>query len=70
MPSLLTMVACNVGISVLYREHGKISEDLVAFVRLKEARMFNRYLIWTQQDNPCLNTVIGVARDLFKVDRE
>lgn len=69
--SLLMMVACGVGITVLYKEHQPISAtDAVRFIPLKGEKYFNRYLIWNRLDNSCLNSVLEVAKGLFTPEAE
>lgn len=64
--SLLMQVACGVGISVLYKEHQPILGKQVVFVPLSGNQLFNRYLLWNQCDNPCLDAVVAVAKELYK----
>lgn len=67
--SLLMMVACGVGVTILYKEHQPISAvDSVRFIQLKNEKYFNRYLIWNTLDNPCLNSILDVAREHFSLD--
>ena len=69
--SLLMMVACGVGITVLYKEHQPISAtDAVRFIPLKGEKYFNRYLIWNRLDNSCLDSVLEVAKGLFTPEAE
>lgn len=69
--SLLMMVACGVGITVLYKEHQPISAtDAVRFIPLKGEKYFNRYLIWNRLDNSCLDSVLEVAKELFTPEAE
>lgn len=69
--SLLMMVACGVGITVLYKEHQPISAtDAVRFIPLKGEKYFNRYLIWNRLDNSCLDSVLAVAKELFTPEAE
>lgn len=69
--SLLMMVACGVGITVLYKEHQPISAtDAVRFIPLKGEKYFNRYLIWNRLDNSCLDLVLEVAKGLFTPEAE
>lgn len=69
--SLLMMVACDVGITVLYKEHQPISAtDAVRFIPLKGEKYFNRYLIWNRLDNSCLDSVLEVAKELFTPEAE
>lgn len=69
--SLLMMVACGVGITVLYKEHQPISAtDAVRFIPLKGEKYFNRYLIWNWLDNSCLDSVLEVAKGLFTPEAE
>lgn len=69
--SLLMMVACGVGITVLYKEHQLISAtDAVRFIPLKGEKYFNRYLIWNRLDNSCLDSVLEVAKGLFTPEAE
>ena len=69
--SLLMMVACGVGITVLYKEHQPISAtDAVRFIPLKGEKYFNRYLIWNRLDNSCLDSVFEVAKELFTPEAE
>lgn len=63
--SLLMMVACGAGISILYLDHQAICGDSAVFIPLTEGKMFNRYLIWVQKDNPCIDTVANTAKKLF-----
>jgi len=65
--SPLMQVACGVGISVLYKEHQPILGNLVVFVPLSGNRLFNRYLIWNQYDNPCQDAFVAVAKELYNV---
>lgn len=67
--ALLMQVACGVGITVLYREHEPLySKPWLSFVPLRNARPFDRYLIWNQDDNPCVDAVISIAKSIFVVD--
>lgn len=69
--SLLMMVACGVGITVLYKEHQPISAtDAVRFIPLKGEKYFNRYLILNRLDNSCLDSVLEVAKGLFTPEAE
>ena len=69
--SLLMMVACGVGITVLYKEHSPISAIYaVRFIPLKGEKYFNRYLIWNRLDNSCLDSVLEVAKGLFTPEAE
>lgn len=69
--SLLMMVACDVGITVLYKEHQPISAtDAVRFIPLKGEKYFNRYLIWNRLDNSCLDSVLEVAKEHFTPEAE
>lgn len=68
---LMMMVACGVGITVLYKEHQPISAtDAVRFIPLKGEKYFNRYLIWNRLDNSCLDSVLEVAKGLFTPEAE
>ena len=64
--SLLMQIACGIGISILYKEHQPpMADTSLVFVPLADARPFNRYLIWNKRDDLCLNTLIGVAQEIF-----
>lgn len=63
--SVLMQVACGMGVSVLYREHQRLCGDDVAFVPLTGCQPFDRHLIWKDNDDPCLATVVSVAGELY-----
>lgn len=64
---LLTKVACGMGVTILYRDHQPYnSEECITFVPVLDAPPYNRYLIWTQNDNPCIREVIRIASEMYK----
>lgn len=63
--SLLMLVGSGMGVTILYKEHEPISNNQLSFVPLTEGYTFNRYLIWNDNNNPCLKAVIDVANELF-----
>ena len=63
--AILMQVACDAGISVLYKEHHANSGDNVVFIPLRGEKLFNRYLLWSQENNPCINAMIEVAKNTF-----
>ncbi len=62
--SLITLVACGLGISVLYKEHSPYSAESVVFIPIKDGYQLERNLIWIQENNRCLDAVISVAKEM------
>lgn len=63
VPSLLMLIACGQGISILYRNLEKNADGKVVFVPLEDVVPFRRWLIWNEMNqNPCLKHLIQVAR--------
>lgn len=63
--SLLMQVACGIGVTILYKEHQPAVKDQLVFVPLAGEHLFNRYLLWNQTDNACLDAVIAVAKEIY-----
>lgn len=67
VPSLLMLIACGKGISILYHDLERNSDGKVAFVPLEDVVPFRRWLIWNdKQENPCLKFLIQTAQSLFR----
>ena len=64
VPSLMMLVACGVGISVLYQDLAINAYDRLRFVPLEEVEKFRRYLMWDEESkNPALNAFIRCAEE-------
>lgn len=63
LPTLMTMVACGQGISILHRDMLPRSNGRIAFVPLRSVSYFRRWLMWDiNNDNPCLQPLIALGR--------
>ena len=63
LPTLMTMVACGQGISILHRDMLARSNGRIAFVPLRSVSYFHRWLMWdNNNDNPCLQPLIALAQ--------
>lgn len=63
VPSLMMMVACGRGISVLYKDLEDSCWGRVAFVPLEEVETLDRWLTWDAgNENPCLPKLCALAR--------
>ena len=62
LPTLMTMVACGQGISILHRDMLPRSNGRIAFVPLRSVSYFRRWLMWDiNNDNPCLQPLIALG---------
>ena len=62
LPTLMTMVACGQGISILHRDMLPRSNGRIAFVPLRSVSYFRRWLMWDiNNDNPCLQPLIELG---------
>lgn len=62
VPSLLMLIACEKGVSILYRNLEKSADSKVVFVPLEDVVPFRRWLIWNETNpNPCLKHLIRTA---------
>lgn len=62
VPSLLMLIACGKGVSILYRDLEKNANGKVIFVPLEDVVPFRRWLIWKEENqNPCLKYLIQTA---------
>lgn len=62
VPSLLMLIACGKGVSILYRNLEKNADGKVVFVPLEDVVPFRRWLIWNEANqNPCLKYLIQTA---------
>ncbi len=62
VPSLMMLVACGKGVSILYKDLEKSADNRVIFVPLEDAIPFRRWLIWNDNStNPCLKHLISTA---------
>lgn len=67
IPSLLMMVACGLGVSILYEDLQPTAYGRVVFVPLEgDVPPFRRWLIWDGlSPNPCLQQLVRSAQELF-----
>ena len=64
VPSLMMLVACGVGISVLYQDLAINAYERLRFVPLEGVEKFRRYLMWDEESrNPALNAFIRCAEE-------
>lgn len=62
LPTLMTLVACGQGISILHRDMLARSNGRIAFVPLRSVSYFRRFLMWDiNNDNPCLKPLIALG---------
>ena len=62
VPTLMMMVACGIGISVLYRDLAVNTHHRLKFVPLEGLPSFKRYLMWDEENpNPALNAFLQCA---------
>ena len=62
LPTLMTLVACGQGISILHRDMLARSNGRIAFVPLRSISYFRRFLMWDiNNDNPCLKPLIALG---------
>lgn len=67
VPTLMTMVACGTGISILHRDMIASASDRIAFVPLENIPTFKRWLMWDESnENPCLAPLITLAEEWEK----
>ena len=60
--ALMMLIACGVGISVLYQDLAVNSYDRLCFIPLEGVESFRRYLVWDEQSrNPALNAFLCCA---------
>lgn len=63
VPSLLMLIACGKGVSILHRDLEKDAEGRVAFVPLEDVVPLHRWLIWNENSqNPCLKHLVETAQ--------
>lgn len=66
VPSLMMMVACGVGIAVLYGDLSVNACGRISFVPLEGVSSFKRYLIWDEDSsNPALAAFVDCAKELY-----
>ncbi len=66
VPSVLMLVACNKGISILYKDLESTARGKVKFVPLENVKTFDRWLIWdSKSENPCLEHLVHTAEEIF-----
>jgi DNA-binding transcriptional LysR family regulator len=64
VPTLMMMVACGIGISVLYRDLAISTHHRLSFVPLEGLPSFKRYLMWDEENrNPALNAFLRCAEE-------
>ena len=64
VPAVMMLVACGVGISVLYQDLAVHSQGRVKFVPLEEVDPFKRWLMWDKENpNPALPALIHCAAE-------
>ena len=64
VPAVMMLVACGVGISVLYQDLAVHSQGRVKFVPLEEVDPFKRWLMWDKENpNPALPAMIHCAAE-------
>lgn len=71
VPSLLMLIACGKGVSILHRNLEKDAEGRVIFVPLEDVVPLRRWLIWNETgQNPCLKHLVETARQFACPDGE
>lgn len=64
VPALMMLVACGVGITVLYQDLAIHSRHRLKFVPLESVESFKRYLVWDEENrNPALNAFLRCAEE-------
>lgn len=67
--ALMMMVACGVGIGVLYQDLAVNAHDRLRFVPLNQVECFCRYLMWDEDSrNPALNAFLRCAEEFLEKD--
>lgn len=67
VPSLMMLVACGVGISILYRELEINAHGRLRFVPVEGLDSFKRYLMWDKDNrNPALNSFLKCAESFVE----
>ena len=62
----LMLVACGVGISILYRDLSVNAHDRIRFVPLDGVDTFKRFLTWDQDSsNPALSAFLRCTESFF-----
>ncbi len=63
VPAMMMLIACGVGIGVLYKDLAAYAYDRLVFVPLEGIESFKRYLLWDEDsDNPAIQPFLRSAR--------
>lgn len=67
VPSLMMLVACGVGISILYKELEINAQGRLHFVPVEGLASFKRYLMWDEDSlNPVLHSFLQSAEEFVR----
>ena len=62
VPAMMMLIACGVGIGVLYKDLAVYAYDRLTFIPLEGIETFKRYLLWDEDsENPAIQTFLRCA---------
>ena len=66
VPALMMLVACGVGVAVLYKDLAINAHERLKFIPLDTVQSFRRYLLWDEDSgNPALDAFLRCVEDIY-----
>lgn len=66
VPALLTMISCDMGISILYKEHQTVNSEYIRFIPLTDLEPHKRYIMWKKDPDSSLGAILSIIKSFFE----